>query len=290
MTQQDRVKQLLSKAPKTIKQIAEETNILTPNIRRIVGVGAKEGTFKRLSRGVYILSHDNQDVAFVYTANAAKKLPELAAQGLKVDMVFLDPPYTTSAVQGRHRPQRFKTISPATFQNTMNAIAQIVRTENTPVYYICSEAPSGLLEMDKYNRCLSKAGFKIVAKGHYTKLQSDGIKLAINVRGVPCAPEAIYLFTKSGNFAECQLPRNLEFSLIRPPVTGKNGRQTQKPPEMLKSLILQGTNPGELILDPYAGTGVTAVEAVRLGRKVVAIEVDNKVVKHFILPRLQAVI
>jgi predicted transcriptional regulator of viral defense system len=35
--------------------IAKETKIKEPNIRRILGVGAKEGTFERVDKGVYVV-------------------------------------------------------------------------------------------------------------------------------------------------------------------------------------------------------------------------------------------
>ena len=50
---------------------------------------------------------------------------------------------------------------------------------------------------------------------------------------------------------------------------------TQKPEKVLAKIILASTNPGDLILDPFAGSGTTAVTAKKLGRDYVAIESDE---------------
>ncbi len=50
---------------------------------------------------------------------------------------------------------------------------------------------------------------------------------------------------------------------------------TQKPEKLLAKIILASTNEGNLILDPFAGSGTTAVTARKLGRSFVAIESDE---------------
>ncbi len=51
---------------------------------------------------------------------------------------------------------------------------------------------------------------------------------------------------------------------------------TQKPEKLLAKIILASTNEGDLILDPFAGSGTTAVAAKKLGRRFVAIESDEE--------------
>lgn len=50
---------------------------------------------------------------------------------------------------------------------------------------------------------------------------------------------------------------------------------TQKPEKLLAKIILASTNAGDTILDPFAGSGTTAVVAKKLGRHFVAIESDE---------------
>lgn len=60
---------------------------------------------------------------------------------------------------------------------------------------------------------------------------------------------------------------------------GKNGRAlhpTQKPEEMLKRIIVASSDKGDLVLDPFLGSGTTIVIAKRLGRNWIGIEKNKK--------------
>jgi site-specific DNA-methyltransferase (adenine-specific) len=63
---------------------------------------------------------------------------------------------------------------------------------------------------------------------------------------------------------------------------GKSGRAshpTQKPEEMLKRIIAASSNKGDIVLDPFMGSGTTAVVAKRLGRKWIGIEKEKKYIE-----------
>jgi site-specific DNA-methyltransferase (adenine-specific)/modification methylase len=49
---------------------------------------------------------------------------------------------------------------------------------------------------------------------------------------------------------------------------------TQKPVAVLRRLIEWGSNPGDLVLDPFMGVGSTGVAALELGRRFVGIDID----------------
>jgi site-specific DNA-methyltransferase (adenine-specific) len=51
---------------------------------------------------------------------------------------------------------------------------------------------------------------------------------------------------------------------------------TQKPESLMATLVAQFTDPGEMILDPYMGSGTTLAAAKRLGRKAIGIELDER--------------
>src|SRR6188472_1005778 len=55
---------------------------------------------------------------------------------------------------------------------------------------------------------------------------------------------------------------------------GKKLHPTQKPEALLARVILASSRPGDLILDPFCGTGTTGAVAKRLGRRFVGIESD----------------
>ncbi|MHA2113814.1 MAG: DNA methyltransferase [Candidatus Hodarchaeales archaeon] len=48
----------------------------------------------------------------------------------------------------------------------------------------------------------------------------------------------------------------------------------RKPPSLIERLILNHTNEGDCILDPFAGSFVVAEVANRLGRNCVSIEIE----------------
>src|SRR3954462_2354915 len=55
---------------------------------------------------------------------------------------------------------------------------------------------------------------------------------------------------------------------------GKKLHPTQKPEALLARVILSSSRPGDLILDPFSGTGTTGATAKRLGRQFIGIERD----------------
>jgi len=55
---------------------------------------------------------------------------------------------------------------------------------------------------------------------------------------------------------------------------GKKAHPTQKPEALLHRVLLSTTNPGDIVLDPFFGTGTTGAAAKRLGRHFIGIERD----------------
>ena len=50
---------------------------------------------------------------------------------------------------------------------------------------------------------------------------------------------------------------------------------TQKPEKLLAKIILASSNPGELVFDPFLGSGTTSVVAKKLNRRFVGVEMDK---------------
>jgi adenine-specific DNA-methyltransferase len=69
---------------------------------------------------------------------------------------------------------------------------------------------------------------------------------------------------------------------------GRAPFDTPKPEALLQRIIHIATNPGELVLDCFLGSGTTAVVAQRMGRRWVGVERSAEVVDGFALPRLRA--
>jgi len=54
----------------------------------------------------------------------------------------------------------------------------------------------------------------------------------------------------------------------------------QMPEAMLMRIILASSNPGDVVLDPFVGSGTTAVAAKRLGRRYVGIDISAEYVRR----------
>jgi len=54
-----------------------------------------------------------------------------------------------------------------------------------------------------------------------------------------------------------------------------NGHPTAKPLPIVEAWVAQFTNPGDMILDPFAGSGTTLRAASNLGRRAIGVELDE---------------
>ncbi len=61
---------------------------------------------------------------------------------------------------------------------------------------------------------------------------------------------------------------------------GKKVHPTQKPEALLHRVLLATSKPGDLVLDPFSGTGTTAAVAKALGRRFIGIEQDQSYIRH----------
>ena len=66
--------------------------------------------------------------------------------------------------------------------------------------------------------------------------------------------------------------------------------QGKKPERLVQRILNMCTEPGDLVLDPFAGSGTTAAVAEKLGRKWILIENQKSLITKLIIPRLKAVV
>jgi modification methylase len=62
-------------------------------------------------------------------------------------------------------------------------------------------------------------------------------------------------------------------------VNGEKAHPTQKPEELLYRVILSSSNPGDVVLDPFFGTGTTGAIAKRLHRNWIGIERETNYIE-----------
>ncbi|MDI6850159.1 MAG: site-specific DNA-methyltransferase [Candidatus Saccharicenans sp.] len=72
-------------------------------------------------------------------------------------------------------------------------------------------------------------------------------------------------------------PSNIWFDLTVPfwSMPENTDHPTQKPEKLLARIILASSRPGDLVFDPFLGSGTTSVVAKKLGRRYLGVEVDE---------------
>jgi adenine-specific DNA-methyltransferase len=73
-------------------------------------------------------------------------------------------------------------------------------------------------------------------------------------------------------------------------LSAKQVFDTPKPERLLERIIHIATNPGDIVLDVFAGSGTTAAVAHKMGRRWITCELSPATVESFTLPRLKKVI
>ena len=71
---------------------------------------------------------------------------------------------------------------------------------------------------------------------------------------------------------------------------GQNPFSTPKPERLLERVIHIATNPGDIVLDVFAGSGTTAAVAQKMGRRWVTCELVEDTFNRFTRPRLEKVV
>ena len=122
---------------------------------------------------------------------------------------------------------------------------------------------------------LERAGGRHVRSGIWRKIanqpQLTGDRPAVGCEGVEVAHVRNARLRWNGG----GLPAFWEHAIA----TDRNGKgdrvhTTQKPLSLLLEMVEQFTDPGDLVLDPFAGASTTGVACIRLGRRFIGIERD----------------
>ena len=88
--------------------------------------------------------------------------------------------------------------------------------------------------------------------------------------------------------ARGKLPTDVWWMTIVPPGSAeRTGYPTQKPVRLLERIVAASSRAGDLVLDPYAGSGTTGVAAERLGRRWLLVDRNREAVE-IMRVRLQA--
>ena len=91
--------------------------------------------------------------------------------------------------------------------------------------------------------------------------------------------EYILLFRKGGDkpIKNCGTPDILKVPIKKQKdINGKNLHDTEKPVELMKILVENSSNEGDVVLDSFMGIGSTGIACKELNRNFIGIEIDEK--------------
>ncbi|MGA2334665.1 MAG: DNA methyltransferase [Terriglobales bacterium] len=128
--------------------------------------------------------------------------------------------------------------------------------------------------------CNWEAGRNIPSREQYRKI-CDAIVGTGKVKSMPPYENAVRPFVMDGSKEFTDV---WNFQSVRP---YKGKHPAEKPASMLEHVIEASSYPGDIVLDCFAGSGSTALAALKLGRRTVALEIDPQWAAE-IVARVQA--
>lgn len=175
-----------------------------------------------------------------------------------VDMILTDPPYVTN-----YRDRQGRTVANDDNGRWLKpAFAEMHRVLKDGGFAVSFY---GCNKVDLFMEAWRAAGFRIVGHLVFRKLYAS------SSRFLRYEHEQAYLLAKG----DPRMPSRVIPDVIDFPYSGNRLHPTQKPIEALTPLVDAFTSPGELVLDPFSGSGSTLAAAQTLGRDWVGIELDN---------------
>ena len=174
-----------------------------------------------------------------------------------VDFILTDPPYVT-----RYRGRDGRTVAnddnARWLKPAVNQMHRVLKPGGLCVSFY------GWNKVDLFMEAWRAAGFGIVGHIVFRK------RYASRSRFLRYEHEQAYLLAKGdAPYSAKPIPDVIDF-----PYSGNKLHPTQKPVQALRPLIECFTRPGELVLDPFCGSGSTLEAARDLGRDWLGIELD----------------
>jgi DNA modification methylase len=176
-----------------------------------------------------------------------------------VDFILTDPPYLVN----------YRDRSGRTIQNDANAdwlkpamreAYRVLKQDRVAIMFY------GWTKVDAFFDAWKAAGFQPVGHLVFRKTYSS------KSRFLSYQHEQAYLLAKG----RPPLPKQPLADVMDMPYSGNKLHPTQKPVASLVPLIRSFSLPGELVLDPFAGSGSSCAAALLTGRRYSGIELDSE--------------
>ena len=234
----------------------------------------------------------------VFCQDVFEVLPKLPEQS--VDLLFADPPYNLTK---SFNDRKFKKISIDKYSEWLDSWLSLVSRILKPAgsIYICGdwrssaaihrlgekyfipqnritwEREKGRGAKSNWKNCSEDIWFFTVSENYYFNVDAVMVKRQViapytDRNGDP----KDWTETENGRFRITH-PSNLWTDLTVPywSMPENTDHPTQKPEKLLAKIILASSKPGDLIFDPFNGSGTTTVVAKKLERHYLGVEIDE---------------
>jgi site-specific DNA-methyltransferase (adenine-specific) len=182
-----------------------------------------------------------------------------------IDCILTDPPYGVSYLSG-FRQESFLPIANdhAVPVAWVAELMRISRFRTSVYWFACDES------LEETRRALLAAGFGLNTMLVWDKQATN----AGNLADYATRTEFIVFATKGPTRLNgSRDPNLLSIPRINPKLMV---HPTEKPIPLLQYLVVKSTDPDEVVLDPFAGSGSTLMAARSLGRRAVGIEIEER--------------
>lgn len=208
-------------------------------------------------------------------ATTAEAYARLFPGGEQADMVFTDPPYNVDyansakdKMRGKHRPILNDALGDGFHDFLREALTLLIAHTQGAIYVAMSSS-----ELDTLQAAFRAAGgkwstFIIWAKNTFTLGRSDYQRQYEPI---------LYGWPEGATRHWCGDRDQGDVWQIKKPA--KNDlHPTMKPVELVERAIRNSSRPGDVVLDPFGGSGTTLIAAEKSGRQARLIELDPKYV------------
>jgi adenine-specific DNA-methyltransferase len=136
---------------------------------------------------------------------------------------------------------------------------------------------SGVQAKNRYGSMYEPILFCVKDENRYT---FNGKAIAVEAKTGAKRKLIDYRKPKPAQYNTTKIPGNVWFfPRVRYRMAEYENHPTQKPEALLERIILASSNPGDTILDPFAGTFTACAVGKRLGRKTIGIEREMDYIK-----------
>lgn len=220
-------------------------------------------------------------------------------KGQSIDLLFIDPPYNlTKSFNGRVFKQRDLEEYAEWFETLIKLLCPLLKS--TASLYVCGdwrsssamhyvleryfkvrnrvtwEREKGRGATSNWKNCSEDIWFCTVSDDYVFNVDAVKVKRKVIAPYKENGKPKDWEQTDEGDF-RLTYPSNVWTDLTVPfwSMPENTDHPTQKPEKLLAKVILASSLPGQLVFDPFVGSGTTSVVAKKLGRSYIGVEIDK---------------